>query len=271
METMAQAQLPSTTASDTGTKRPRTFQCRDLLWEGLEQMAGELECTVDFLINDALKHYLRNRQRLPPLAPPSVRPAERPTPPAQPIAPPMPQPVFGPPPPPLPLPPRPPPFVGGQTIALPQPIPAAPPPLPRPPLPPPPGFVPPPPGFATPPPMPRPPPLPPPSFRGAPPMPPPPMPPRLTVTYGHHTREVEGPGFIIGRGKQASGLTIKDPNISRSHATIEMQDGVYYLVDLGSTNGTLVNGAPIQRKPIMEGDVARICDHEIRFSYRRTP
>lgn len=246
METMAPARLPSTT-SDTGTKRTRTFQCRDLLWEGLEQMAGELECTVDFLINDALKHYLRNRQRVPPLAPPPVRP--HPQPPAPPR---MPQPVFGPPPPPpVAPPPRPPPFVGGQTIGLP-----APPPMPRPPLPPPPGFVPPPPGFAAP----RP---PPPSFRA-------PL-PRLTVTYGNQTREVEGPGFIIGRGKQASGLTIKDPNISRSHATIEMQDGVYYLVDLGSTNGTLVNGAPIQRKPIMEGDVARICDHEIRFSYRRTP
>jgi len=94
---------------------------------------------------------------------------------------------------------------------------------------------------------------------------------RLVVTYGEQTREVDRPGFIIGRGKQASGLTIKDPNISRCHATIEQQDGVYYLVDMGSTNGTQVNGQGIQRKPIVEGDVARICDHEIRFSYRRMP
>jgi pSer/pThr/pTyr-binding forkhead associated (FHA) protein len=45
---------------------------------------------------------------------------------------------------------------------------------------------------------------------------------------------------------------------------------VYYLVDMGSTNGTLVNGERITtRKPIADGDVARICDHEIRFSFRR--
>lgn len=88
------------------------------------------------------------------------------------------------------------------------------------------------------------------------------------VSYGTHSVAVDRPGFIIGRGKQASGLTIKDPNISRSHATVELHEGVYWLVDMGSTNGTLVNGQPIQRKAIADGDVARICDHEIRFSYR---
>jgi hypothetical protein len=166
--------------------------------------------------------------------------------------------------------------------------------------PPPPGFVaPPPPGFVAPPPLfgarPAPPPpslpAPFPGYPGAPPLaygasttPPlltpapvamrnPPLAlaaPRLLVAYGEQVREVDRAGFVIGRGKQA-GLTIKDPNISRAHATIEQQDGVYYLVDLGSTNGTVVNGQPIQRRPIEEGDVARICDHEIRFSYRRTP
>lgn len=100
---------------------------------------------------------------------------------------------------------------------------------------------------------------------------PPPGAARLVVTYADRSVEVDRPGFIIGRGKQASGLTIKDPNISRCHATIEQQDGVYYLVDMGSTNGTMVNGVPVQRRPIADGDVAKICEHEIRFSFRRTP
>ncbi|MFT3765478.1 MAG: FHA domain-containing protein [Minicystis sp.] len=308
METMAPARGASIT-SDTGSRRPRTFQCRDLLWEGLEQMAGELECTVDFLLNDAVKHYLRQRQRLapqppPPASTPAPRPLERVTPRGQQMmAPPPPlppQPVFAPPtaPPPMPpafaapmpppMPPRPPlpPMPNG--FAAP-PMPPPPPPFVQrgaPPMPPPPspsfrGAPPmPPPGFAMPP-MPPPPPQ---GFAGRPPPPPPmaappppmaPLPPpmpvqaRLVVAYGDQVREVEGPGFIIGRGKQAAGLTIKDPNISRCHATIEQQDGVYYLVDMGSTNGTRVNGLPIQRKAIAEGDVAHICDHEVRFSYRR--
>lgn len=111
--------------------------------------------------------------------------------------------------------------------------------------------------------------------RPAPPPPPVPLAPpaaqaKLVVTYGQQSIEVEGPGFVIGRGKQAKGLTIKDPNISRAHATVELTDGVYWLVDMGSTNGTIVNGQSIQRRPIAEGDVARICDHQIHFSYRRT-
>ncbi|APR87592.1 Autotransporter [Minicystis rosea] len=334
----------ASTTSDTNTKRTRTFQCRDLLWDALEQMAGELECTVDFLLNDALKHYLRQRQRLATQQPPPsssrvARPLERVTPPGMPLdrvtppaqavhiaaMPPAPlpvpslaarQPVFAPtpqpfrspaappmPPPPLGLPPMPPaglplmhphglPLMppGGLPLTHPHGLPptppmapppprpvTGPPPLPRAAPPPPPSFrgapPPPPPGFAPPPPPPgfaspaltgRPPPPPPPGFA-------PPPPAKLMVAYGDQVRAVEGAGFIIGRGKQASGLTIKDPNISRCHATIEQHDGIYYLVDMGSTNGTQVNGHSIQRKPIMEGDVARICDHEIRFSYRRMP
>jgi hypothetical protein len=34
-------------SSDPNKKSPRTFQCRDMLWETFEQMARELECSVD--------------------------------------------------------------------------------------------------------------------------------------------------------------------------------------------------------------------------------
>ena len=74
--------------------------------------------------------------------------------------------------------------------------------------------------------------------------------------------------FIIGRGKQSSDLTIKDPNVSRQHAMVEFLNGQYYMVDMGSTNGVEYNGQRISRKPIAEGDVYRICDHEVRFTYR---
>src|SRR5512142_1661078 len=47
--------------SDPNKKTPRTFQCRDALWHKFEQMARELECSVDYLINDAMKQYARQR------------------------------------------------------------------------------------------------------------------------------------------------------------------------------------------------------------------
>src|SRR6476659_6583426 len=48
-------------SSDPNKKSPRTFQCRDMLWETFEQMARELECSVDYLINEAMKQYARQR------------------------------------------------------------------------------------------------------------------------------------------------------------------------------------------------------------------
>ena len=74
--------------------------------------------------------------------------------------------------------------------------------------------------------------------------------------------------FIIGRGKQSSDLTLKDPNVSRQHAMVEFQNGVYFMVDMGSTNGVEYNGQRIARRQIAEGDVYRICDHAILFTYR---
>ena len=86
--------------------------------------------------------------------------------------------------------------------------------------------------------------------------------------YGGQRQVVNKDRFIIGRGKQSSDLTIKDPNVSRQHAMVEYLNGRYYMVDMGSTNGVEYNGQRISRKLIMEGDLYRICDHEVRFSYR---
>src|SRR5450432_1524041 len=48
-------------SSDPNKKSARTFQCRDVLWETFEQMARELECSVDYLVNEAMKQYARQR------------------------------------------------------------------------------------------------------------------------------------------------------------------------------------------------------------------
>ncbi|MFK7984990.1 MAG: FHA domain-containing protein [Sandaracinaceae bacterium] len=46
---------------DQNKKTLRQFQCRDYLWEIFEQMSGELECSVDYLINEAMRQYARSR------------------------------------------------------------------------------------------------------------------------------------------------------------------------------------------------------------------
>ena len=90
---------------------------------------------------------------------------------------------------------------------------------------------------------------------------------KLTISYQGETFLVNKDRFIIGRGKQSSDLTIKDPNVSRQHAMIEFSNGQYYIVDMGSTNGVEYNGQRVQRKVISEGDSFRVCDHELKFTF----
>lgn len=90
----------------------------------------------------------------------------------------------------------------------------------------------------------------------------------LTLIYNGERHPVTKDRFVIGRGKQSSDLTLKDPNVSRQHALVEFQNGTYFMVDMGSTNGVSFSGQRIARKPIAEGDVFRICDHDLLFTYR---
>jgi neural Wiskott-Aldrich syndrome protein len=90
----------------------------------------------------------------------------------------------------------------------------------------------------------------------------------LSIHYQGEVFSVTKDRFIIGRGKQTSDLTIKDPNVSRQHAMIEFSNGQYYIVDMGSTNGVEFNGQRVQRRVIGEGDIFKVCDHELRFSFQ---
>ena len=48
-------------SQDPNKKVNKSFQCREALWTKFEQMSKELECSVDYLINDAMKQYARQR------------------------------------------------------------------------------------------------------------------------------------------------------------------------------------------------------------------
>ncbi len=45
-------------------------------------------------------------------------------------------------------------------------------------------------------------------------------------------------------------ISIPHPSVSRRHAALERRDGLWYLLDLGSKNGTLIDGRPVQETPL---------------------
>ncbi|SDT44148.1 FHA domain-containing protein [Friedmanniella luteola] len=71
-----------------------------------------------------------------------------------------------------------------------------------------------------------------------------------------HPARPDPPGLVIGRGTEAD-LRINDPGISRRHAEIQVE-GVgasqrLHIVDLGSTNGIVVNGHRVREAALQEG------------------
>jgi hypothetical protein len=201
-------------------KTVRAFQCRDYLFEIFDRMSSELQCSVDYLINESMREYARSREQtvaavdaqefvgsavagaVPMSAPPfearsvpmlTPVPSRRPT--TQPR-------VTAPP----PLPGRRPSDAVGRRV--------------------------------------------------------------LVLQFNGQTFPVEKDEFIIGRGARSADLAIRDGNISRRHAAVVFHDGVYFMKDLGSTNGIEFAGQRVESKRIEEGDVYRICDYELRFMYQ---
>ena len=68
----------------------------------------------------------------------------------------------------------------------------------------------------------------------------------------------------IGRSEE-SDVFLVDPSVSRTHAVVEV-DGVEPVVrDLGSTNGTFVNGERIEARPLRDGDELMFGNTRMRF------
>jgi hypothetical protein len=72
---------------------------------------------------------------------------------------------------------------------------------------------------------------------------------------------LDPPGIVIGRGSEAD-LRINDPGVSRRHAEIRVHandSGTQVsVVDLGSTNGMLVNGSKVQQATLDDGGTIKI-------------
>ncbi len=64
-------------------------------------------------------------------------------------------------------------------------------------------------------------------------------------------------GLVIGRVAGCD-IVIDDGKASRKHARLHVADGVVEVEDLGSSNGTLLNGKPVQRRMLRDGDAIQI-------------
>ena len=75
------------------------------------------------------------------------------------------------------------------------------------------------------------------------------------------------PAFTIGRLPECD-LVVDDPGVSRQHARIRRTESGYIITDLGSTNGTLVNGRQVQEQTLEDGDTITIGETDLEFRSR---
>jgi len=77
--------------------------------------------------------------------------------------------------------------------------------------------------------------------------------------------------FYIGR-INGNDMIMPDYAISKRHAIIDIEDGIYYIRDTGSTNGTRLNGSRLGKKPMQlrDKDVVAFARYEFTFLYPKS-
>lgn len=76
---------------------------------------------------------------------------------------------------------------------------------------------------------------------------------------------LDAPIITIGR-RSGNDIALLDLEVSRQHARIDFVSSTYFVSDLGSTNGTRVNGRPVKgRQALRDGDVIELGSQRLRF------
>ncbi|HAS45900.1 MAG TPA: hypothetical protein DCS93_35790 [Microscillaceae bacterium] len=90
--------------------------------------------------------------------------------------------------------------------------------------------------------------------------------PTLMVSAGSfsHTFALNKPKIFIGRA-QENDVMIPVQTVSGQHATITIENGSFYLTDLGSTNGTFVNGSRVSKTILKSGDMIKLGAANLKF------
>jgi hypothetical protein len=80
-----------------------------------------------------------------------------------------------------------------------------------------------------------------------------------------------GDRFVLGESIVTIGripdsvITLEDPNVSRNHAEIRPSGGGFVLADVGSTNGTKINGVKVSERLLQDGDEMTFGSTSFRF------
>lgn len=72
--------------------------------------------------------------------------------------------------------------------------------------------------------------------------------------------------MTLGR-RESCDVCLRFPNISGEHCEVSCQDGMWYIRDLASTNGTKVNGERVQQKLLRPGDEIGIAKRRFTIQY----
>jgi pSer/pThr/pTyr-binding forkhead associated (FHA) protein len=79
---------------------------------------------------------------------------------------------------------------------------------------------------------------------------------------------IQGPDVAIGR-VAGNDVVLDDPSVSARHARLRLAGGIWTLADLGSINGSRVDGEPVlQALPVAPGSIVRFGEVELAFGPR---
>ncbi|MDX1510074.1 MAG: DUF3662 and FHA domain-containing protein [Nitriliruptorales bacterium] len=84
------------------------------------------------------------------------------------------------------------------------------------------------------------------------------------LVVGDEAWELVGRRVVIGR-EAGSDIQVPDSTVSREHAALVKRGTAWWVVDLGSTNGTAVNGVAAAEHPLTGGDTITFGEAEVKF------
>ncbi|MEY3203784.1 MAG: hypothetical protein RLZZ21_115 [Planctomycetota bacterium] len=74
------------------------------------------------------------------------------------------------------------------------------------------------------------------------------------------------PMLVVGR-RESTDIVLRFPNVSGQHCELTIVDGYWVVKDLGSSNGTKVNGSRVTEQRLEPGDTLSIAKHEFEIAY----
>ena len=74
------------------------------------------------------------------------------------------------------------------------------------------------------------------------------------------------PQLTVGR-RESSDIVLRFPNVSGSHCELSIDGGYWMVRDLGSSNGTKVNGTRVSEQRLEPGDTLTVAKHQFEICY----